>query len=538
MYAKNLHTVEYDEMSAEKHSKDEFINHIENSERISSGCPNFLIEKINKDAHSNMRDWNLKKEGTYDDFCAAPVQNLAVNPNEGDLSQRLSSHELTKLGGNKENFSDKCLKYIKDPKKKKFLIAEYYSNMARLKMGTLSSLESLQAIDSVLGETSLFNESCSSMGHAMVRSGCEKLKECKPNGGLEAQVKELENIYPEYVKLKNDISSLESKNISSGLVAGPGGIPDASQIEKNAQRNDLVLKKQKEMEFLETLYPTLKGKVFHKTFDPVKKNFKEALVNQLKETRKKISSEIKELQSATDCMNGQLIMCDRFDQTLSKTPPLDVKAFKGADRLSYEDAQVQTYLNAVECFHKVRKAGDTQSESIKSFLTNSALVVATLGAGSFAAYGRLAFLNAQEAKLAYGLKSLPEAVGKTKVLSKAALGFDVFTLGKGGADAYQKCSKDLNQLSRHGFNKNKSDHQIECAQNPSQSSQAQIIADYRACVLHTVLAGASSLVLPKGIKKAVEGPFKGITKAGKALKDVGNSDFKEDSKEDSEEYSE
>jgi hypothetical protein len=490
--------------------------------RTESACPEHLIEKINKDATSSIRNWNLTKEGSYDDFCGKSVRYLSKETNSTQLSKSLSGHNLTKLGNNQEHLNLQCLNYIDDPKRENFLIAEYYSNMARLKVGALASLESLQAIDSVLGESSLDDQNCSSLVHKMAQSGCEKLKVCKPQGGLEKQVKELEEIYPGYINLKKEVDDLRSQKTTSILASNPVTLSQPSRNLENVERGTKITEKLKQIEFLEAMYPALKGKVFNATFNQSKNNFKEALVNQLKETRKVISGELKELQGATECMNGHTSMCGRFDEVLKKLPPLDIKAFNNGASLTQEDAQVQTHLIAADCFQKVRKAGDNQSDAISGFAVNAGLVVLTMGLSSYASYGRMAFLAARQSKLAAEVAAvMPQVASRAKIASQAALSFDIFSLGKGGLDAYQKCSKDLNKLTDSGLNKDHLSKDVACAENPEQSSQAQLVADYRACVIHSVFAGASNVLLPKPVKKALEGRFKGLTKGVK--KGLGES---------------
>ncbi len=516
LFARVVSISDFDNELPGGHSKGQSESYEEQAIEYSNTCPSFLVKKINNDASSNLRNWNLTKAGNYDYFCAGPVNNLIDLPSPKELSNKLSSHDLTKLGNNKEKLSEECINSIDDEGRKNFFIAEYYSNMARLKVGTLASLENLQAIDSVLGESSLLDESCSSMGHSLAQSGCKKLKECKPLGGLGSQAKELEEIYPDYLNLKKEIDSLRSQTATSFRAMGPGFAPSSSIIAVNSNRINLTKEKEKQVELIEALYPALKGKAFNRTFNPAKQNFKEALESQLRETRKIISGELKELQSASDCMRGQSSKCDGFDRILKKTPPLNVKAFQAGENITYEDAQVQTYLNAADCFQKVRKAGDNQGEAISSFITNSALVVLTMGLSSYASYGRIAYLSSHEAKAAsLALNELPKVASKAKMASNAALGFDIFSLGKGGVDAYQKCSKDLNQLTHHGLNKKNSEREVMCAKNTDQSLQPQLVADYRACVYHSIFSGASSILLPKSIKKAIEGSFKGLTKGMK-----------------------
>lgn len=479
-------------------------------------CPEFLLKNINTDAHENLRTWYFKKAGSIDDFCSGPVKNLSEVPSSNELSKRLADHSLTKLGDDNQSLSESCISRIKDSSRKNFFVAEYYSNMARLKVASLSTLESLQSIDSVLGERSLSDKSCSSIGHSLSRKGCEKLQSCKPQGGLVDQAKELENIYPQYMSLKKEVNDLRSRAATSAMVAGPGFIPSPSLISENAERDRKVKENVDEIQLIEAMYPALKGKAFQKTLDSSKNNFEESLKKQLKETRDKISFEFQELQKATRCMSGDSRECDRFDDILKKTPPLNVEAFKSGNGLTQEDAEVQVHLNATDCFQKVRKAKKNQEEAVNSFLVNSGLTVLTMGLSSYSTYGRLAYMGAQEAKLAStAIKASTEIARKTKMASNTALGFDLFSLGKGGVDAYQKCSKDLNKLTHHGLNKRHSNSEVSCAENPSQSSQAQLIANYRACVVHSIFAGASSIILPKNIKKTLEGSFKGLTKAGK-----------------------
>jgi hypothetical protein len=502
----------------------ERIKALEVESRSRLVCPNFLLNKIDSDASSNLRNWNLTKAESFDHFCAGPVKNLIEVPSSKELSKRLAQHALTKLGDSNQSLSKDCIDLVKDPERKNFFVAEFYSNMARLKTASLASLESLQAIDSVLGERSLGDKSCPSVGHSLTREGCEKLQACKPQGGLSDQAKELESIYPLYMSFKKEVDTLKEE-IALSNFALQDTPPPLSLVNENMEKRRKVKEMLDFIKGIEEMYPALKGKAFQKTFDPSKNNFEEALKKQLKETRDKISSEFEELKKAISCMNGHSGECNDFDDILRKTPPLNIQAFKSGNRLTQEDAEVQAHLIATDCFQKVRKAKGNQDEAVSSFLVTSGLVVLTMGLSSYAGYGRLAYMSAQEAKLAStAIKASAEIgdiVSKAEIASRVAYGFDVLALGKGVVDAYRKCSKDLNQLTNYGLKK--TTLKVSCAENPSQSSQAQLMADYRACVVHALFAGASSLILPKNIKKTIEGAFKGLTKGiKKGIGETGN----------------
>ena len=210
--------------------------------------------------------------------------------------------------------------------------------------------------------------------------------------------------------------------------------------------------------------------------------------------------------------------CRDFDDLLKKTPPLHIEDFKNGESLSREDGQIQAYLGAVECRQKIREVKQNQDEAIGDFAVGTALTVLTFGVSSYASYTRAAASSIKTSVLLPSVADkgavLDAAVNlshKARLASRSILGLDLYTLGKNGVEAYDHCSKELNQLSNQKFKKTNSQFDVSCPTKFTQaSSQPQLVANYRSCVAKSIVAGVAGMMLPPEVREGIEGPFKGF----------------------------
>jgi hypothetical protein len=516
-FAKNIHpTFEDSQELRIKLSAQEEGEYLKTQSKTWDSCPFDLIERIDGDANVNVRNWYGKKIGNSDDYCTNALSKLVETPDATELSNRLFSHPLTALGNNEKNISERCINLVKDPVGRKFLVAEYYSNMARLRIASVASLESMAAIDSLLGKKGLPDVECPREGMPYVIQACKKLKSCEPRGGLALQAQELQDVYPQYMTLKKEIADLRSANTLSVVNMGPGYTPHREKILEFSAREKKAAENENKVKALESIYPTLKGKEFLKTFDPSKQNFLEAIKNQIKKSRVKVFEQFKEYQEGVYCMRG-VGGCAGFDELLYKTPPLNIEHFNRGDELSFEDGQVQAYLGAVECRQNIRKVNENQSEAFKDFVLGTTLALTTIGISAYASYCKAAVSAIENsvflstfANRAAVLDAAVNLSQKATVASRTVLGFDLFTLGKNGVGAYNHCSKELNKLSNQKYKKNTSKEDVLCpSQFAQSSSQPQLVANYRSCVAKSIVAGVAGMVIPSNLRENVEGPFKG-----------------------------
>lgn len=458
-------------------------------------CPTSLIINTEEDAKISVRNWYGRKEGYSDEFCFNALSKVVETPDAIELSRRLASHPLTSLGKNGSTLSASCINSIKDPDRRKFFVAEYHSNMARLKITSLASLESISAIDSLLGKRSLENIKCPKDGMPAVVENCKKLKACEAQGGLEVQAKELEAIYPHYRELKRKFDNLKHFRKEFPVLF--------EEIEKKIQA-------------IEFIYPTLKGKDFLRKLDPKKRNFSEALQRQLEKTREKILEQFNQYQTGVACMQGTG-ECTKFDEILATASPLSVEDFSQGEGFSKEDAEVRDYLGAAQCRQIIRKVSENQSEAMRDFVIGTALALTPFGIGAYAAYCRASVAAIENSIILPALVNrqviLDSAVSisqKAAIASRTVLGFDLFALGKNGIDAYSHCSKELNRLSDKKSETDKGNRESICPSKFTQaSSQPQLVANYRSCVSRSILEGATALILPTELRESLEGPLKG-----------------------------
>ncbi len=517
-FAKIVHpTFEDSHQLRIKLSAEEEGEYLKNQSMAWDSCPYELIKKTEEDAKVYLRNWRGKKEGSSDQYCSNALSKLVDTPDIIEISKRLAHHPMTSLGDSEKSLSEKCINSVKDPERRKLLVAEYHSNMARLKVASLASLESMVAIDSLLGKSSLQDVDCDKDDMSHVLEGCQKLKACQPQGGLDIQASELQAVYPQYLALKKEVSDLRSANALSSMSMGQAYVPNPTQILANTDREKKAVEYEAKIKALESIYPLLSGKVFNQTIDLSKQNFKEAIQQQLEKSREKILEQFKSFHGGVQCMNG-VGGCRDFDDLLKKTPSLHVEDFKNGESLSREDGQIQAYLGAVECRQKIREVKQNQDEAIGDFAVGTALTVLTFGVSTYASYTRAA---ASFIKTSVLLPSVADngaiidaAVNlsqKARLASRSILGLDLYTLGKNGVEAYNHCSKDLNQLSNQRFKKNNSRFDVSCPNEFTQaSSQPQLVANYRSCVAKSIVAGVAGMMLPPEVRASIEGPFKGV----------------------------
>ncbi|MEI7441675.1 MAG: hypothetical protein WCK43_08630, partial [bacterium] len=496
----------------------------------SNVCPSYLIEQVKEDSKIGIRNWVGKKSGSSDDYCSNALSKLTDTPDAAELSKRLASHPMTSFGDKGESLSESCLSSVQDPERKKLLVAEYHSNTARLKMASLSSLENMAAIDSILGKNSLQDVDCSQSGMPHLEGNCKKLKSCQARGGLEQQAKEIQDIYPQYIALKKEVSNLNSSNALSAMSMGPGYVSNPAQISAMKERSDKSSENQKKILALEAMYPALTGKGFKSTFETSKQNFQEALRSQLEESRKKISEQFNDYQKGIRCMSGKGGSCDHFDKTMKSAPPLNIQAFKRGAGLSVEDSHVQSYLGAVECRQKIREVHENQNEALKDLAVGTALTIGTMGLGSIAATAKLASTSAETAVQAAQFAS------RARMASNALVGVDLVSLGQGGKEAYEHCSKSLNQLSSAQPKDDSSKTESSCPSDSGSSAIPQLSADYRACVAQVLLQGVTNglPLVPgavAGAKNVLGSAEKGALSAEKSLAREGAILEKETSSE-------
>lgn len=500
-----------------KLSSEEEGEYLKNQSKSWVNCPYFLIDKTEADAKVNLRNWNGKKEGSSDEYCSNALSELVETPDVVEISKRLAHHPMTSLGDSGKTLSENCINSVKDPERRKLLVAEYHSNMARLKVASLASLESMTAIDSLLGKSSLKDVDCDKDDMSHVLEGCQKLKACQPQGGLDIQASELQAVYPQYLALKKEVSDLRSANALSSMSMGPVYVPNPTQILASTDREKKAVEYEAKIKALESIYPLLGGKVFNQTIDLSKKNFKEAIQQQLKKSREKILEQFKNYHQGVQCMNG-VGGCSNFDDLLKKTPSLHIEDFKSGESLSREDGQIQAYLGAVECRQKIREVKQSQDEAIGDFAVGTALTVLTFGVSSYASYTRAAASSIKTSILLPSVADKGAIIDaavklshKARFASRSILGLDLYTLGKNGVDAYGHCSKELNQLSNQRFKKSNSKFDVSCPTEFTQaSSQPQLIANYRSCVAKSIVAGVAGIMLPPEVRESIEGPFKGF----------------------------
>jgi hypothetical protein len=447
----------------------------------------------------------------------------------GDIERRLSMGALTNLGA-PEGFLEKCLEegavvskfqpsfasmpgavvgpsmtstveHLGDSEKKA-LVAEYYLNMNRLKLGSQAALESLAAIDSVLGKNPLADQSCTGSRIAAVDATCRRLQACTPSHALASEADELAQLAPLVQKLEAKVSQGEArKNGAGGRTAV---LASAREFEEAA----------KQLQLLKAMYPALEGKKFKEVFDSQKNNAEEALKKQLEETRQALLTQLSSYQKGVECLNGFSCSaeCKEYPEALAKAPSFRMEAFKSQGQGTREDTDVQSYLSGAECRVNRRVPDKEAWDQVNEVVIGAALTVATSGISSVAAAAKAATLAARAGRAATAVKTTTtvaqagdaaragstgfkalDLTSKAGFARAAMLGGDIYFAASDVNSAIDQCSELLNQLSSVPTPKTKPENKPETTSGGGcpgaiDSRQVQVMADYRACVLSVALS--------------------------------------------------
>jgi hypothetical protein len=426
----------------------------------------------------------------------------ALKSSAPEIESRLARHPGTSLSAEPDVLQRSCP--VSGAEESKFLAAEYYLDMNRLRQAELSSTEMLASIDSVLGKTPLQDLRCGDSRLPELNAKCSKLQACPAAGGLKDQAEELAQVWPIIETLEKEIRSARDSISATamGSAMSYGFMPPSSAARIDAN-HATVREKSAQLEALLSMYPALQGKEFRKRFSPEKKNFEEALRAQLEATRAKLVEKHADYRRATECVNAPLGcgLCDDYDELLSGAPEFDSSQFRAGDRATSEELDVQSYLGAAQCRQTMRGLRSDAGQVVGDFAIGAGLTIATAGFGTVAAGAKGATSVAQGARAASVAGRVGEVLAKplieisvsarTAAIARAAvLGSDLFWGGKGVQTALNECDMLLNQLST--AQKSSASRGSSCP-GGSTSPQVQLMADYRACALSAFLTVAPNL---------------------------------------------
>ncbi|MBU6376308.1 MAG: hypothetical protein KGQ59_09960 [Bdellovibrionales bacterium] len=469
-------------------------------------CVGYIQDQIHKDREAGLFKsvgnlFGMPVETPRDACKVVVLKTLETPPLE--IEKRLAENSLTTLGADPA-LVNSCLDQaqLQGNDEKSVAVAEYYLSMNRLKMGAQSSLEILASIDSALGQRLLSDQTCSGSGIQAVDEKCRALQACQPQNGLDQQAAEIEKVLGMSAGIDRQIQELKQgrEEQMAGSELGLVSLPDTAtkdlkQVEKIHQLKTLK-------SAILSMYPALEGKAFRASYDPQKGNVKSALQAQLRATRQAISKDLLQYQQGMKCLSGPLSCgaCDNLEETLQKTPPFRAQAFRGADSLTSGDLAVQNFLGAAECRQEMRGARQQLGQATTDFAVGAGLTIATAGLGTVAAGAKVAMTAATEARAAgvigraaqfagKELVSIPASARAVLVAKAGGLAIDSWWLSQGVQAAVKECDGHLNQIS--GKEKVKA---VSGCPGGAESAQVQVMANYRACILSSIVRVAPNLL--------------------------------------------
>jgi hypothetical protein len=471
------------------------------------GCPHRLIEQIARDGKAG-----FLKESPSEACRVAITRALQSSPAE--IESRLARHPVTSLSGSPDLLQKSCPNMAGEAQK--FLAAEYYLDMTRLKQAEISSYEMLASLDSVLGRQPLQDLRCGDSRLPELDATCVRLQSCPAAGGLKEQAEELAQVWPIIEKLEGEIqsarASISARAMSSAMSYGYMPPSSAAQLDSNSAT---LREKSAQLDALQSMYPALQGKEFRKRFDAKKKNFEEALQAQLEATRARLAQQQSSYRRATECLNSPLGcgLCDDYEKTLAGSPELDSSQFRAGAQASKDEIGVQAYLAAADCRQKLRGFRSEAGTVVGDFAIGAGLTIATAGLGTIAAGAKATTSVAQGARAATVAGRVGEVLAKPLIevsvsarsaalARNAILGLDLFWAGEGVQKALSECDALLSQLEPTGATGKQAGapekssasslRQSSLAQSSScpgggNSPEVQLMADYRACALSAFL---------------------------------------------------
>jgi hypothetical protein len=339
-------------------------------------CPRWFMKKF--------ADYKGNFWGTMPDspskMCNMDTESgFEKNISAAALESALAKSPQTSLGANKEMLSscflpDKTNEY--SAKERRVLTAQYYQQMNRLKQATLSSLESMAAIDEFINEDFLGPSDCEDPRIIQTRIWCERLRNCNTPQQKKEKAQMLRD---ETFFAMQMIRDLEQNR--GHCAKNPDHKDDPGICHEAIDQ---------QIEMIKSTYPLTDGSIFKKSMEgrPVDKvSISNALNEQLKVNKKELLETLSDYKKATACLNAEVDDCDvDLDKIIASTPSVPRLAVNGpvtADERKNAMA-INSAFDDVTCLEEINVQKGIADDALKSFLVNSALTVATMGLGSLA----------------------------------------------------------------------------------------------------------------------------------------------------------
>lgn len=308
-------------------------------------CPEFLLNKI---ISANEKSSLLSLIGSPDEMCSETIDHEFKTA--GDLEKFLATKMPYSIDADPQLLSKGCLAPSElhpnalNQKKAKQAVATYYTLINRLKNGTISTLQSIASIDSLLGTSPLLKDVDCSDPHISAKANwCAQLKQnsCAPKGGLE-------NLASETLNELQVIADLEKKILEvkdSAMTCGNDGTC-ATVLSTDQQK--LIDSFQQIIASIQFQYPWTTGKTFTQYLSDHRggmiskletalnpendahpeltyQTVHDALYSQLVENRKAELDRLNRFKTGSSCLNSRWpssSQCKDLDSIIDETPPI------------------------------------------------------------------------------------------------------------------------------------------------------------------------------------------------------------------------
>ena len=394
------------------------------------------------------------------------------------------------------------IKQILPEEKHKTLIAEYYQTQQRLESGMRGTLQDITAIDQLIGNTNLNNINCNKFQLTPnILEECESLQKCSSSSSSE-------DILSQSAKDTMDaLKAIEAIDQEIKKLKGPRG--------RRLRNNRDKIQELKERKVsLQSLYPWVAGKIFQDgyTTGADEKKVAQLIKEQLSYTRTKLHENIHEMQGAFSCIRyNQDCHGLNFDKVMAKTPTPNLSGAFSKDQIERieqnpseidslssdqkkalkKDLFTLSQFDTVECLQKAREDVSEVRDELGFLAIDALLAVATVGLGSAAIAGKLAFRAVGHVSKAQRLQNL------------GLMGVDITFSAPYIDKAIDDCGDYMNELERTASEETNN----VCTKLPVRS---KLTSDLKSCLLTASLASLP-LAVP-ALAVAGRAGFKAINK--------------------------
>lgn len=503
------------------------------SSTANAPCPTQLFDQIR--AKDTQGGWlGLLSGIKASEACANHVRSYLDSPAE--LEKVLAGNSTLQLGNERPaGYLDACLAdYTKRPsncrgsncnktmtvEQQSAAVSDYYYLMNRLKMSSLSGLESIAGIDRILGTpimkdvSPVSNRDIPSAGDAFSELQSNPYCRRKNPGELDLmaeQTRQALTILQQVQKKKkaNQVATHKCVRNCKWKVRDPALQAQLESIEASLLRSFPWLQSEnfapiiKNLPRLEQSSPNKNPPLDYWPIDELKGKLK----LHFTQTRKALVNHHNKIIEASRCIHGSGgNNCIRKHlDTFAATPELDVPALltqnsmdaRASGTWDRKTFSALAELSAGPCRLGVREAKRDVSDTMNDLVLNAGLTAVSFGAS---AYATAALKSAQMAQRAVNGGKAIQALSRASRLPRAAqlavavsIGADAAWLGPSGIEVLNQCTGEAEQKFGIDYREVSVGGKVSCSND--QAKQLAAVSESRNCVMAAALAAMDALPL-------------------------------------------